>query len=286
MSRRLTPLRDKLAGKAPVCPWRSILHSFDPRTLNGIPPKQNARFIRSDGDQELWRFADLHDVWFPTGPHNPEALWPEYLAVFWDHPTNGHRYHRRGTLIEKGDICIDCGACEGFFGLQALDLEAGRVVCLEPFAAMAACLRRTFATPLASGQVAILDAALGAVDGEARFAGSADFFAGKLGSEGANTTAVQLMTLGHVCQQLSLDRVDFIKMDIEGAELQALDGAVPVLQQHHPKLAITTYHRAFDFAALKSLLVTLGYDHIEPAGLTRYFGDTYRPVMLHAWVDR
>lgn len=284
--KRLAPLAAKLRGQGRLCPWRSVAFALDPRTLGANPPPLEIEIVAEEGAYRKLRFASRHEAWFPReAPITPE-MWSEYLAVFWDHPVNGHRYHRGGTLVEKGDVCIDCGACEGLFALQALDLGAGQVICLEPFQRMADCLRATLASGLAAGRVTILEAALGAVDGEARFAESADFFAGKLGSEGQTTTAVRLMTLGEVCRQLSLDRVDFIKMDIEGAELQALDGAIPILQQHHPKLAITTYHRAFDFAALKTLLVTLGYDHIEPAGLTQFFGDTYRPVMLHAWIDR
>lgn len=286
ITRRVAPLMQKLSGKLPSCPWRSILHGLDPRTLNGIPPAPQAELLRTEGNRELWRFDGRHEVWFPQGPQNAVSLWSEYLAVFWDHPVNGHRYHRSGTLVEKGDVCIDCGACEGFFALHALDLGAGQVICLEPFQRMADCLRATLASGLAAGRVTILEAALGAVNGEASFAADpTDFFAGKLGDGGDTSRSVTLLTLSQVCRQLGLERVDFIKMDIEGAELQALDGALPILQRDHPKLAITTYHRAFDFAALKTLLVSAGYDHIEPAGITDHFGEIFRPVMLHAWVN-
>ena len=36
----------------------------------------------------------------------------------------------------------------------------------------------------------------------------------------------------------------FVKMDIEGAEPEALAGAAALLRQHHPVLAICTYHRS------------------------------------------
>ena len=38
----------------------------------------------------------------------------------------------------------------------------------------------------------------------------------------------------------------FIKMDIEGAELDALDGVWRVISDHHPALAICVYHRPSD----------------------------------------
>lgn len=42
------------------------------------------------------------------------------------------------------------------------------------------------------------------------------------------------------------DRVDFIKLDLEGWELPALEGSVGLVSKYHPKLAIAIYHSADD----------------------------------------
>jgi hypothetical protein len=42
--------------------------------------------------------------------------------------------------------------------------------------------------------------------------------------------------------ELKLDRVDFVKMDIEGAEVKALRGGRATLARYHPKLSVSVYH--------------------------------------------
>jgi hypothetical protein len=53
---------------------------------------------------------------------------------------------------------------------------------------------------------------------------------------------VPLTTIDHLVEELNLPRVDFIKMDIEGAELKALEGAQRTLAKWWPRLSIAAYH--------------------------------------------
>jgi FkbM family methyltransferase len=52
-----------------------------------------------------------------------------------------------------------------------------------------------------------------------------------------------------------------VKMDVEGAELQALAGAAGLIREHKPKLAISAYHRARDLIDLSELVVSLRPDY-------------------------
>jgi FkbM family methyltransferase len=56
----------------------------------------------------------------------------------------------------------------------------------------------------------------------------------------------------------SVQSVDFIKMDIEGAELDALRGAETTLRAHRPKLAISIYHRLEHFWEIPRYISGLG----------------------------
>ncbi|MFN9624326.1 MAG: FkbM family methyltransferase [Cyanobacteriota bacterium] len=56
------------------------------------------------------------------------------------------------------------------------------------------------------------------------------------------------------------ETVDCLKMDIEGAESQALEGAMRILKSGRPDLAIAAYHRPQDLIALPEQLNQIGYD--------------------------
>jgi FkbM family methyltransferase len=72
---------------------------------------------------------------------------------------------------------------------------------------------------------------------------------------------VQTVTLDDYVELLGLERVDFIKMDIEGAEALALRGAMGTLRRFRPRLAICLYHRWDDAWRLPQLVHETGVDY-------------------------
>ncbi len=69
------------------------------------------------------------------------------------------------------------------------------------------------------------------------------------------------LSIDDLVKHNNIHRVDFIKMDIEGAELNALRGAKEMLETFRPKLAITIYHQISDFADIARYIsdLNLGY---------------------------
>ena len=56
-------------------------------------------------------------------------------------------------------------------------------------------------------------------------------------------------------------QITYIKMDIEGAEEEALRGAEHIIREHHPKLAICVYHRPEDIVNLPIQILSYASDY-------------------------
>ena len=60
---------------------------------------------------------------------------------------------------------------------------------------------------------------------------------------------------------LNGERATFIKMDVEGAELEALKGAANTIKNYKPRLAISIYHKPEDIYEIPQLLMQLRPDY-------------------------
>jgi len=63
---------------------------------------------------------------------------------------------------------------------------------------------------------------------------------------------VPVVSLDEILQN---DRVTFIKLDVEGSELEALKGAEKIICEQKPKLAISVYHKLKDIWELPELIL-------------------------------
>lgn len=177
-----------------------------------------------------------------------------------------YELHRTKVVCkaETGDIVIDAGACWGetslYFAQEVGDL--GRVVSYEFIPSNIVVLEKNLAeNQHLAGRITIVPNPIWSTSGQTLYyvdwgPGSRVSFQ-KLRSD-FDDTQCQTISIDDTVRMLSLPRVDFIKMDIEGAEIQALKGAEITLRQFHPKVAISLYHSLEDFKTIPRYLDSLG----------------------------
>jgi FkbM family methyltransferase len=146
--------------------------------------------------------------------------------------------------LKPGMVFLDIGAHAGYYALVAAQAvgSKGRVLCVEPNPAMVAQFRGNIERSGLSN-VTIVEAAC-SDKCETRTLYVPDFplsVKSSLASESAGTSngvEVKCVTADLLCEQHALSRVDVMKIDVEGAEMQVLAGMVSILSNMRPKIAI------------------------------------------------
>ena len=205
-----------------------------------------------------------------------------YQETFGEYPSNPHSYRKGNVVVEPGDLVIDAGACEGFFVRLALESRCGHVYAFEPYDPIFQGLSRTFR---GDDRVTVVSSGLSGSTGRGRIASGADYVCeAKIDEDG--TDEVPLTTLDAFVRDMGLPRVDFIKMDIEGSEYKAIEGARNVLRKFVPKLAIAVYHEYEMAEKLKNLILEINPDYHVEFGGCYMMAEPFRPFLLYAFGRR
>jgi FkbM family methyltransferase len=181
-----------------------------------------------------------------------------------------YKYRTPDISAESGDIVIDAGACWGDTALYFAHKvgKSGRVFSFEFIPSNLEILKKNIQlNPDLEGIIEIVPQPLWNVPGlELYFQdrGPASYVRMEpLPNATGKTTTT---TIDEVVKKHNLPRIDFIKMDIEGAEYNSLSGAIESIKKYRPKLAISVYHSLEDFARIPELIHSwnLGYKfHLE-----------------------
>ncbi len=157
----------------------------------------------------------------------------------------------RRTLA-TGDVVYDLGANVGFYSLLASVLvgEKGHVYCFEPLARNIALLKRHIEMNRVQN-CTILEAAAAAADGYARFDASPDPSTAHLSEQGPNT--VRTVRVDTLVESGEIRPPNVLKIDIEGAELEALQGGMRTIEEHRPTILLATHGPAVHQACLRFL---------------------------------
>ncbi|MBL8210318.1 MAG: FkbM family methyltransferase [Bryobacterales bacterium] len=255
-NRSRSPLYAKLAmsvryavGQARGCSassaWKLPETANHQLTLTGRIRAQS-QLVRTLDGMELWR-TPHGEFWVPAGTH-PVTL--PYLLAMID----------RGVYagVRPGDVVLDAGAHVGVFTRSALASGARLVVAIEPAPGNVRCLRRTFASEIDAGRVIVYPKGLWNRTGTAKL--QVDEYDPALNSmvlplQGRiHSIQVDVVTLDQLVRELGLETVSFLKLNIEGAEQQALLGGRTTLANHRPRIAAVPYHLERDLDEIQRLI--------------------------------
>ena len=224
------------------CPFANTMSSMDSVQLIRASTeriRKANRLLREDGDLQEWD-TPRGRFWMPKGSAAAEPL---VLAE-----QENEIYGKGPRAVQPGDVVLDCGADIGTFTRTALSHGAGTVVAIEPSPDKEPCLRRNFEKEIAAGRVIVV--AKGVWNEESTLKLYDDTGSVVDGRGTGRGVEIQLTTIDKLVAGLKLPRVDFIKMDIEGAEKQALAGARDTIVKYRPRLSIATEHLIDDAVAI------------------------------------
>jgi FkbM family methyltransferase len=145
--------------------------------------------------------------------------------------------------LRKGDTVIDAGAWIGTFTVKAAKAigDEGRVIAIEPERSNIELLRKNVEAN-GLGNVIIVHKGIWSKRDKLRFHLSGVTAHSFVGGGTDEFVEVEVDSLDNMLRELGIEGVDFIKMDIEGAEIEALKGMEKTLKDNDVKLAIAAYH--------------------------------------------
>jgi FkbM family methyltransferase len=131
------------------------------------------------------------------------------------------------SMLKPGMVVLDVGANLGTYSLEASKATGpkGKVYAFEPIAENLRFLRHNLSANNASN-VTVIPVAIGDKTGKSKiYLDENNVGTHSMGGKSSNSVQVQTDTIDNFVKKNHLRKINFIKMDIEGFEAQALNGA-------------------------------------------------------------
>jgi FkbM family methyltransferase len=191
-------------------------------------------------------------------------------------PAAAMYYPRDLIRLKPDETLVDCGAFDGDSireFLRVADNRFHHIYGLEADPGNAEALRRYHSTlePKMARRITLIPVAVGKQDGTVRFAAE-----GIVGSKVVETGPGIEVNCRRLDGLLAGAAPTFIKMDIEGAELDALDGTKEIIARHQPIMAVCAYHKCDHLWIIPQLLRAANADY--RIFLRRYAEDCWETV--------
>jgi FkbM family methyltransferase len=228
------------------------------------------------------------------------SRWETPLGPLWCPPRNSASYTIGEQLAEvytegpmalgPGDVVLDCGANIGGFVRMCLKAGVAKVVAIDPSPNNVEAMKRSFSEEIARGQVILVPKGVWHEDSTIKMFlyenSLLDSFVmpDRRENEGGpkpQEVELPVTTIDKIVEELNLDKITFVKMDIEGAERNAIRGAVKTIARFRPRLALATENLEDDYIVVPQEVQKLAQNYKTQCGLCRRAGRiTYRPDIL------
>lgn len=190
------------------------------------------------------RGRDRGTVVVRSGPGRGLELDRANTSADYEDPPEGPVQEALVDALAPGSVFYDVGANVGFFSLLAgrLVAPAGRVVAFEPVAANAEVLQANAARN-GLGNIEVRRVAVGAGAGSrqlylARHPGGATLAPDALPPDLRGSIVVDVVTIDDVVASGGCPPPDVVKVDVEGAELDVLEGMADTLRRDRPVVVL------------------------------------------------
>jgi FkbM family methyltransferase len=170
---------------------------------------------------------------------------------------------------QPGDVALDVGGCWGDTALWLAHAvgEGGHVHTFEPAPGNRDLLRRNLdLNPALAPRITVWGDPLGPSAGDmvlmpnvigAGAASQTDL----AGDEQVEMLELSLQSVDALVAERRIARVDFLKIDVEGADLGVLEGAAETIRSQRPRLAIACYHKPDDLVTIPDFIASLGMSY-------------------------
>jgi len=192
--------------------------------------EQDRYFVYRDQDGHPYIVFEDKRMYYPDTYLFLKADGKEYVGdvLYEQKERSPHQYVRDANEIMQDSVIVDAGVCEGNFALRYID-RAKKIYLIEADGEWMQALQRTF-QPYCDKVV----------------------FCQKYLTRYDSSHTITLDSLVN-------EKIDFLKMDIEGAEIDAILGARKTLLESNARCAICSYHKQNDEENIRFLLETYGY---------------------------
>jgi FkbM family methyltransferase len=173
-----------------------------------------------------------------------------------------YEYPAVGFTAKAGDVVLDAGSCYGDNALTFAGKvgERGRVLTFEMVPDNIEVLQRNLEiNPHLADRIELIDRPLYRRAGDTLYIHKKRAGA-RISTEPAPDGQARSVTTTTIDEEVAargLSRLDVLKMDIEGAEMDALQGARTTIEKLRPKLAICVYHKPEDLDVIPRYIASI-----------------------------